>query len=157
MLKLRLEEIAIREAQRHLQSSPRQEGQEAKLFLIELDRKQIVHILLHRRDADRVNVYRGNPLIDVHHYEFKSPECTHTYLKIEDRSIPSRQGTFRFREDGTLIYQNECNHGTSLIPLNATQPNSRIIRGEYAPIPGDQFLLGFPGSSYRFKATILKS
>jgi hypothetical protein len=156
LLKLKLEEIANEDSPKNLDSSHSKSGQVNRAFFIELDRKQIVHILLYRGDTDRVNAYRGTPLTGVHHYEFRSPECTHTYLKIEGSSIPSRQGTFRFKEDGTLTYQNECNHGTLLIP-GGTTASQNPIYGEYHPTPGDQFLIGFPRSRHRFRATILKS
>ena len=154
MLKLKLEEITNKDSQRSSHSSPVQLNTGTGSFLIALDGKQIIHLCLYRGDVDRVNAYMGSPLADVHHYEFRAPKCTHTYLKIDDRTIPSRQGTFRFKEDGTTVYENECNHGTLLIP--ATSTGQSTIHGEYAIKPGDQFLLGFPKSSHRFKATIVR-
>ena len=154
MLKLKLEEIAD-DTQRTIQPQLIQSSQRTGYFLVTLDEKQIVHFLLYRGNLGRANSYRGIPLPDVHHYENRSQFCIHTYLAIDDRAIPSRQGTFRRKQDGTSVYENECHHGTLIIPANATE--SRLIHRDYAIEPGDQFLLGFPRSAHRFRATIMNS
>ena len=98
-------------------------------------------------------------LTDVYLHEC---EGTMVFLYINDRTVACDQGRFRFNDDGTPVYYNECIHGTYIIPAGSDKllliPKEKPPRGEYKPVKsGDQFLLGFPRSRHRFKATVLKA
>ena len=154
MLQLKLEEIVKEAAQGKRQKTAQQE---AKELLIELKEGRQIKI---GRLSEKTNMSKlsETALTGVYLHEC---EGTMVFLYINDRTVSFNQGRFRFNDDGTLVYYNECIHGTYVIPAGSGELLliPQAPKGEYKLVKsGDQFLLGFPQARYgqKFKATVIE-